>query len=418
MTAYTPEVTGTGARARVQRFGAFLAGMVMPNLGAFIAFGLVTALFIDTGWVNYVTGHVINGKPVDTLPWTIQIATIVGPLINILIPILIGYTGGKNVHGTRGAVVGAVATVGVMLAPVALHLVPITLNGVKQAAPASIAEIGPAILGAFIIAPLTAWLLKLWDNFISDKVKGGFEMLVDNFSAGIIGGGMAIVGLYIIGPITFWISQGLGWLANALVNLHILPLVSIIVEPAKVLFLNNAINHGVFTPLGTTEAAKAGESIFFMIESNPGPGLGILVAMLLFGPRAIRPTVPAAIVVQFLGGIHEIYFPYVLLKPILVVAAILGGATGVLWETIFHLGLRAPASPGSIIAWIIVSPPEQLVLIIIGVLLAAGVSFIFGALLLGFGRKESAVDAAIDLEAAKEQSAQNKSASKAAPAAS
>ena len=418
MTAYTPEVTGTGARARVQRFGAFLAGMVMPNLGAFIAFGLVTALFIDTGWVNYVTGHVVNGKPVDTLPWTIQIATIVGPLINILIPILIGYTGGKNVHGTRGAVVGAVATVGVMLAPVALHLVPITLNGVKQAAPASIAEIGPAILGAFIIAPLTAWLLKVWDNFISDKVKGGFEMLVDNFSAGIIGGGMAIVGLYIIGPITFWISQGLGWLANALVNLHILPLVSIIVEPAKVLFLNNAINHGVFTPLGTTEAAKAGESIFFMIESNPGPGLGILVAMLLFGPRAIRPTVPAAIVVQFLGGIHEIYFPYVLLKPILVVAAILGGATGVLWETIFHLGLRAPASPGSIIAWIIVSPPEQLVLIIIGVLLAAGVSFIFGALLLGFGRKESAVDAAIDLEAAKEQSAQNKSASKAAPAAS
>ncbi len=413
MTAYTPEVTGTGARARVQRFGAFLASMVMPNLGAFIAFGLITALFIPTGWINTIAGTTAH-----PLPITQQIGSVVGPLINILIPILIGYTGGKLVHATRGAVVGAVATIGVMLAPVALHLAPFPLNGVKEAAPASIAEIGPAILGAFVIAPLTALLLKVWDNFIAGKVKGGFEMLVDNFSAGIIGGAMAVVGLYVIGPITFWITQGLGWLANALVNIHLLPLVSIIVEPAKVLFLNNAINHGVFTPLGTEEASHSGQSILFMIESNPGPGLGILVAMMLFGPRAIRPTVPAAIVVQFLGGIHEIYFPYVLMKPILVVAAILGGASGVLWETIFHLGLRAPASPGSIFAWAIESPPNEIALIMIGVVISAGVAFIFGALLLGFGRKETATDAAIDLEAAREQTAENKRASKAAPAAS
>jgi PTS system mannitol-specific IIC component len=412
MTDYTPAATGTGARARVQRFGAFLAGMVMPNLGAFIAFGLITALFIPTGWVNYLTGHVVDGEPVDPLPFTLQITTIVGPLINILIPILIGYTGGKMVHGTRGAVVGAVATVGVMLSPVALQLAAIPLNGDPTTPPENIAQIGPAILGAFIIAPLTAWLLKKWDGFIAGKVKGGFEMLVDNFSAGIIGGAMAIVGLYIIGWATFWITQGLGWLANALVQTQLLPLVSIVVEPAKVLFLNNAINHGVFTPLGSAQAADAGQSIFFMIESNPGPGLGILTAMLLFGPRAVRPTVPAAMVVHFLGGIHEIYFPYVLLKPILVLAAIVGGATGVLWETIFGLGLRSPASPGSIIAWAVVSPPDQIALILVGVVLSAAVTFVVGALLLGFGRKESAVDAAIDLEAAKEKSAENKAASK------
>lgn len=412
MSDYTPAATGTGARASVQRFGAFLAGMVMPNLGAFIAFGLITALFISTGWVNYVTGHVVDGQPVDPLPFTVQISTIVGPLITILIPILIGYTGGKMVHGTRGAVVGAVATMGVMLSPVALQLAGIPLNGDPTTPPENISQIGPAILGAFIIAPLTAWILKKWDNFIAGKVKGGFEMLVDNFSAGIIGGAMAIVGLYIIGWATFWITQGLGWLANALVNTGLLPLVSIVVEPAKVLFLNNAINHGVFTPLGIDQAADAGQSIFFMIESNPGPGLGILTAMLLFGPRAVRPTVPAAMVVHFLGGIHEIYFPYVLLKPILVVAAIVGGATGVLWETIFGLGLRAPASPGSIIAWAVVSPPNQIALILIGVVLSAAVTFVIGALLLGFGRKESAVDAAIDLEAAKEKSAENKAASK------
>ena len=314
--------------------------------------------------------------------------------------------------------VGAVATIGVMLAPVALGLQSTPLNGEDPTSYKSIADIGPAILGAFVIAPLTAWLLRLWDNFIAGKVKGGFEMLVDNFSAGIVGGVFAVIGIYIVGPITFWISQGLGWLANALINLHLLPLVSIIVEPAKVLFLNNAINHGVFTPLGIEQASQAGKSIFFMIESNPGPGLGILTAMLLFGPRAIRPTVPAAMVVHFLGGIHEIYFPYVLMKPILVVAAIVGGASGVLWETIFGLGLVAPASPGSIIAWALVSPPSNIALNLIGIFIAAGVTFIIGALLLGFGRKESAVDAALDLEAAQEKSAQNKTASKggAAPA--
>jgi PTS system mannitol-specific IIC component len=413
MTDYTPAATGSGARARVQRFGAFLAGMVMPNLGAFIAFGLITALFIPTGWVNLIAGR---GDGENPLEWTSQISTLVGPLIAILLPLLIGYTGGKLVYGTRGAVVGAVATLGAMLAPVALQLTGIALNAEPAAAPGSIADISPNFLGAFILGPLTALLLRLWDGAIAGKVKGGFEMLVDNFSAGIIGGAMAIFGLYVVGPLTFWLAQLLGAAVNGLVSTGLLPLVSIIVEPAKILFLNNALNHGVFTPLGSEQALETGKSILFMIESNPGPGLGILTAMLLFGPRAIRPTVPAAMVVHFLGGIHEIYFPYVLLKPILVLAAIVGGATGVLWEVIWGLGLRAPASPGSIIAWALVSPPDNIVLNIIGIFLAAGVTFVVGMFLLGFGRKESAVDAAIDLEAAKEQSAENKRASKSSTA--
>lgn len=411
MSDYTPTVTGTGAKARVQRFGAFLAGMVMPNLGAFIAFGLITALFITTGWVNLIAGRVD-----DPLPFTVQIATLVGPLITILIPLLIGYTGGRMVYGTRGAVVGAVATLGAMLTPVALQLIGIAINGDPAPAPGSIAEIPPQILGAFILGPLTAWILKKWDGVVAGKIRGGFEMLVDNFSAGIIGGAMAIFGLYVVGFVTFWIAQGLGWVVNALVSIKLLPLVSIVVEPAKVLFLNNALNHGVFTPLGSAQALETGQSILFMIESNPGPGLGILTAMLLFGPRAIRPTVPAAMVVHFLGGIHEIYFPYVLMKPILVIAAIAGGATGVLWEVVFGLGLVAPASPGSIIAWILVSPPGQVLMIVLGVFISAGVTFVVGSLLLGFGRKESAVDAAIDLEAAQEMSAANKQASKAGTA--
>jgi mannitol PTS system EIICBA or EIICB component len=412
MSDYTPTATGTGARAAVQRFGAFLAGMVMPNLGAFIAFGLITALFIPTGWVN-----VIAGTTEDPLPITTQIGTLVGPLIVILLPLLIGYTGGKLVYETRGAVVGAVATLGGMLAPVALQLTGLALNADEPLpAPENIAGISPNFIAAFILGPLAALLLKLWDRVIAGKVKGGFEMLVDNFSAGIIGSLVAVLGIYVIGPLTFYLGQALGSAVNWLVSLNLLPLVSIVVEPAKVLFLNNALNHGVFTPLGSAEALEQGKSILFMIESNPGPGLGILTAMLLFGPRAIRPTVPAAMVVHFLGGIHEIYFPYVLMKPILIIAAILGGATGVLWETIFQLGLRAPASPGSIFAWILVSPPDNLVLNMIGIILAAAVAFIVGAVLLGFGRRESATDEAIDLEAAREQSAANKAASKQQPA--
>ena len=415
MSAYTPAATGTGARARVQRFGAFLASMVMPNLGAFIAFGLITALFIPTGWINTIAGTTKNPLLITT-----QIGTVVGPLIVILIPILIAFTGGKNIYGHRGGVVGAVAFVGAMVSPIAMQLVPLALNA-KGAnvlkAPATLSDLGPNILAAFVLGPLGALLIKLWDGAIAGKVRGGFEMLVDNFSAGIIGGALAVVGIYIVGPITFWIAQGLGALVNSLVNASLLPLVSIIVEPAKVLFLNNALNHGVFTPLGSEAVASgAGKSILFMIESNPGPGLGILTAMLLFGPRAIRPTVPAAMVVHFLGGIHEIYFPYVLMKPILVLAAIVGGASGVLWETIFGLGLVGPASPGSIIAWALVSPPNNIALNLIGIFVAAGVTFVVGMLLLGFGRKESATDAALDLEAAQEKSAQNKATSKGQPA--
>ena len=401
MSDFTPTPTGTGVRARIQRGGAFLSGMVMPNLGAFIAFGLITALFIPTGWVN-----TIAGRTEDPLPITVQIATVVGPLIVILIPILIGYTGGKMIHGARGAVVGAVATIGAMLAPVALQLAAPGLNGAEAATPpANISEVGPAILAALILGPVTALALKAWDRFIDGKVKGGFEMLIDNFSAGIIGGVFAIIGIYVVGPLTFWISAGLGQAVNGLVEARLLPLVSIIIEPAKVLFLNNALNHGVLTPLGSGQLAESGKSIMFMLESNPGPGLGILTAMLLFGPRAIRPTVPAAMVVHFLGGIHEIYFPYVLMKPILVIAAILGGATGVLWEVIFDLGLVGPASPGSIFAWILVSPPDNLLLNMLAIVLSAAVAAVVGSVLLGFGRNEKVE---FDLEEAKAQSASNK----------
>jgi PTS system mannitol-specific IIC component len=346
---YTPPVTGTGIKASVQRVGGYLAGMVMPNIGAFIAWGLITALFIPTGWI-----------PNSFL------AQLVNPMILVLLPVLIGYTGGRLVHGQRGAVVGAVATVGIVVG----------------------ANI-PMFLGAMIIGPLAAFILKLFDGLIKDRVKPGFEMLIDNFSAGIIGGGMALLGIWAIGPavdkVTTWAGHGV----NYLVNHHLLPLASLIVEPGKVLFLNNAINHGVLAPLGVAESHNVGKSILFMIESNPGPGLGLLLAYLVFGPRSLRPTVPAAIVVQFLGGIHEIYFPYVLMKPRLILATIAGGMAGVATFMITGAGLVATPSPGSIFAYMAVTPKGGYFGVLLGIAIAAGVSFIVGSVLLGFGRLES-----------------------------
>jgi PTS system mannitol-specific IIC component len=354
-TPYTPKVTGTGVKASIQRVGGYLAAMVMPNIAAFIAWGLITALFIPTGW----------------LPNT-YLAVLVGPMIKVLLPVLIGYTGGRLVHGQRGAVVGAVATIGIVVG----------------------ADI-PMFLGAMIIGPLTAYILKLFDGLVQDKVRPGFEMLIDNFSAGIIGGAMAVFGRWGIGPVVEWITARAGEGVNWLVSNHLLPFASVLVEPAKVLFLNNAINHGVLGPLGVAQSAQTGKSILFMIETNPGPGLGLLAAFLLFGPRSLRPTVPAAMVVHFLGGIHEIYFPYVLMKPRLILAMIAGGASGVLTFMVTGAGLVATPSPGSIFAYMAVTPKGGYFGVLLGIVIAAAVTFAVAAVLLGFGRLEKDAEAVV-----------------------
>ncbi|WP_214104301.1 PTS mannitol transporter subunit IICB [Acrocarpospora catenulata] len=345
-TPYTPTVQGTGIRATIQRFGGHLAGMIMPNIGAFIAWGLITALFIPTGWL-----------PNETL------AALVGPIITVLLPVLIGYTGGRMVHGQRGAVVGAVATMGVVV-------------GVDI----------PMFLGAMIIGPLAAYVIKLVDKFTQQRTRAGFEMLVDNFTAGIIGGGMAIVGVWGIGPVVKVITDAAGEAVEYLVSHSLLPLASVLIEPAKVLFLNNAINHGVLGPLGVAEAVKHGQSVLFMLESNPGPGLGLLIAYMLFGPRSLRPSTPPAMIIHFLGGIHEIYFPYVLMKPRLILAVIAGGASGILTFLVTGAGLVATPSPGSIFAYLAVTPKGGWFGVILGIIVATGVSFIVASALLGFGR--------------------------------
>ncbi|WP_433746311.1 PTS mannitol transporter subunit IICB [Paenibacillus amylolyticus] len=335
-----------GLRVGVQRFGRFLSGMVMPNMGAFIAWGLITAMFIPTGWF-----------PNETL------AQLVDPMIKYLLPLLIGYTGGTMVHGQRGGVVGAIMTIGVIVG----------------------SDI-PMFLGAMIAGPLAAWIIKKFDKSIEGKVKAGFEMLVNNFSAGIIGGILGIFALLGIGPAVEAISKVLSAGVQGLMNLGLLPLVNLIIEPGKVLFLNNAINHGILTPIATDQARELGQSVLYMLESNPGPGLGILLAYCFFGRGMAKSSAPGAVIIHFFGGIHEIYFPYILMRPILILAAIAGGVAGTLTFMLTGAGLVSAPSPGSIIAYFLLTPKGGYLPMLAGVLVAAVVSFLVAAVLLKTGK--------------------------------
>ncbi|GAA1856965.1 PTS sugar transporter subunit IIA [Paeniglutamicibacter psychrophenolicus] len=342
MATQTEAATRGGLRVGVQKFGTFLSGMIMPNIGAFIAWGLITALFIPAGYF-----------PNEDL------GALVGPMITYLLPLLIGYTGGKMVHGVRGGVLGAIATMGVIVG----------------------ADI-PMFIGAMIMGPLAAYVMKRLDRIWEGKVKPGFEMLIDNFSAGIVGAFMAVVGLWVVKPLVEAFSIGAGNVVQFLVAHGLLPLTSIFIEPAKVLFLNNAVNHGILTPLGTEQALEQGKSILFLLEANPGPGLGILLAYSFFGKGLAKGSAPGAAVIQFLGGIHEIYFPYVLMKPIMILAAIGGGMTGVFMLVITGAGLRAPAAPGSIFAVFAMTPPDSFFGVGLSVTLATAVSFLIGSFIL------------------------------------
>ena len=376
MTAHTEaKAGGSGARIAVQKFGTFLSGMIMPNIAAFIAWGFITALFIESGWTPVAGlggfGEDEAGNPNIGL---------VGPMIRFMLPLLIATQGGRMVYGVRGAVVAAVATMGVI-----------------------VSTDQPMFLGALIMGPLAAWVMKQLDRLWDGKIKPGFEMLVNNFSAGIAAAALAVVGYFSFGPVIEAISTALGNGVDWLVDNGVLPLASILIEPAKVLFLNNAINHGVLTPLGIQQAAADGFSILFLLEANPGPGLGVLLAYMLFGRGMARSTAPAAAVIHFFGGIHEIYFPYVLMKPILLLGAIGGGMVGIGTLAVFDAGLRAPAAPGSIIAVLAQTPGSSFVGVILSVLLAAATSFLICALLLKLDRNKGGdlAEATAEMEAMK-----------------
>jgi len=342
-------------KQKIQSFGRFLSGMVMPNIGAFIAWGLLTALFIATGWLP-------NEK----------LSSMVSPMLTYVLPVLIAYQGGKMVGGPRGAVMGVIATVGVICGSEYTML-----------------------MGAMIMGPFAGWVIKQFDKAVEGKIKPGFEMLVNNFSVGIFGLILAIIGYYAIGPFMTAILNVLSAGVQFLVDHAILPLISVFVEPAKVLFLNNAINHGIFTPLGAEQVQEVGKSIFYMIETNPGAGTGVLLAYWLFSKdKMTKASAPGALIVHLVGGIHEIYFPYILMNPLLLLATIGGSVAAMAYNMLLNLGLSGPPSPGSIIAYLGMAPRGSTLQVLLGVIIAAGVSFLIAAPIVKMSGKNASLEEA------------------------
>ena len=356
----------TSISQKLQKFGSVLAGMVIPNIGAFIGFGLITAFFLETGWTP-------NAK----------LAKLITPILNYLLPILIGHTGGKMFGGDRGGVIGALVTMGAIVA----------VDGT------------PMFLAAMILGPVAGVCIKKFDQAVDGKIPSGFEMIVNNFSLGIIGAILCCFAMLVFGPVmetvTTVLTNGVNWI----VAHNALPLSAIFVEPAKVLFLNNAINHGIFTPIGIEQAKEAGKSIMYMLEANPGPGLGVLLAYAVFSKdKVTKSSAPGAIIIHFFGGIHEIYFPYILMNPIVIIAPIVGNICAITFFTFTKCGLIGPSSPGSIIAYLSMSPKSQIPLTILGVLIATVVSFLIASPIIRMSDGKSLEDAQSDMAAKKAES--------------
>lgn len=347
----------------VQRFGKFLSAMIMPNIGALIAFGFLAAFFNGSGWIPHE-----------------GFATIFSAILVYLIPILIAFTGGRLIGGERGGIVSAIAVVGAIMSD------PNTTM----------------LMAAMIIGPLSGWCMKKFDRFMESRMPAGFEMLIHNFSVGILGMLLAMISFLVIGPFMQLILRILSVGVNALMTHGILPLIAVFIEPAKVLFLNNAMNHGIFTPIATAQAAETGRSIMYMLESNPGPGLGVLLAYMFFcEDKKTKQSAPGAVIIHLLGGIHEIYFPYILMNPLVILAPILGNVAAIFWYSLTGSGLVGPASPGSILAYSMMAPKGGIVTVLVGVVLAAAISFGVASVIIRMSRGKS-------LEEAQEEMARSK----------
>lgn len=329
-------------KEKVQSFGNFISSMIIPNIGAFIAWGFITAIFTPTGWFP-------NEK----------ITLLVEPLTQYLLPLLVGITGGKVTGGPRGGVVAAISTIGVI-------------------ASTSI----PMVLGAMVMGPLSGYIIKKFDKIIKDKVPAGFEMLVNNFSLAIIGMILAIVGLFVIGPSMTIIVGVMNIGVSFIVKNGLLPLLAVFMEPIKVLFLNNAINHGIIDVIALDQVNEYGKSILYLLEANPGPGLGVILSYFIYSKGTMKQSAPSAAIIQFFGGIHEIYFPYILRNPSLLLAAIIGSIVSIITFLTFNSGLIATASPGSIFSIMMLSHKSDILTNLLGVCVGAIVSFFISAFLL------------------------------------
>ena len=317
----------------LRKIGNRLSQMMMPHLSIFIAWG----------FINVVAS--LQFKELHLLLDGLEQA-----LISYLLPLLIGYTGGKQVEESRGGTIAGIATIGMII-------------GTNS----------PQIIGAMIIGPLSVWSYVFIKKYWLDRLKDGYEMVANNILAGLVGGVWCLTAIFLIAPVINWLMQASAILILWFIDLKLLPAVSLVIEPLKVFFFNNTINHGVLTPLGLSMVEKTGQSVLFLLETNPGPGLGILLAYYRYGKKKAQSG--GAALIHVFGGIHEVYFPYVLMEPRLFVALIVSGVSGTAIFQWFDVGLKHPVSPGSLILIVTSTPLTKWLGLILGIIISTLVSF-------------------------------------------
>lgn len=319
----------------------YLSRMMMPNLSIFIAWMIISFALSQ-----------LNIEPV-------YIQKVEKGILQLVLPLMIAYTGGELQSRGRGGIAAVVAVFGLILMTDA-----------------------PQVFGAMALGPSAGWLIKHLDQMMKDKVRVGYEMITANVSVGVIGSLLFLVSYFLLAPLFEGISQVSYQVVDFFVRNNVFAGIHLILEPMKVFFFNNIINHGLLTPLGIEDAAVHGSSLLFLIETNPGPGMGVLIAYCWLGAKTIRTNAATALVVQALGGIHEVYFPFVLLHPALFVAPIIGGGSGTLIFQLFDAGLKAPASPGSLLIIMANAPLSKMLGIFAGITVSTIVSFSIASVIL------------------------------------
>ncbi|PPE06648.1 PTS transporter subunit EIIC [Mesoplasma corruscae] len=362
---------GKNFKLKVQKVGSFMAGMIMPSIGVLLAWGLWTAMFL----YDYD-----NNKP---LGWfnAPMLGRLVDPGLKYLIPILIAFNGARMIYGIRGGMLATFVILGTIIGTDWIYANHITLaDGSHPGSPNQ-------FIGAMVVGPLSGWFLKKMESFYLEKINKSYEMLVKNFGIGFFGILLALVTFFGWG----WIMWGITWTMIQIISLFgsnkwLAPLMGIFTEPVKVSFLNNALNHGVMGPIGyneiaqqTAEGLKNPRSIFFLFDPNPGPGLGMLLAYICFTKGENRYNAAGSSLIHAIGGIHEVYFVFILAKPKMLIATMLGVVGSQFITSYLGGGTIATPSPGSIISLVALSPGLHALLInllsvLVGVLIAFGIS--------------------------------------------
>lgn len=318
----------------LHKMGKFYSSIIIKNIGIFIFIGLLFVVFNEQGWFPNTEIYAISEM-----------------VYNIILPALIGYEAGKQTGGQTGGILAVLAVAGIVAADDAI-----------------------GILGGMILGPVAGVMWKHSSAWLSRWANSSLQMLVRNVFMGVLGAALAISGYYLLSPILGILTAGVGHCVDYLVTHKIIAALSIIIEPAKVFFLNNIMNHGILVPLGMNQVQESGQSILFLLESNPGPGLGMMAA-LYYGIKKRRKEYAAAMFAQAAGGLHEVYFPFVLSDMMLLIPLIAGGFAGNLCFEFLGSGLQGPVSPGSVITILIMAGKGQVLRTAVGIAVSAIVAF-------------------------------------------